>query len=708
MSQPTPSPAIDPSQLCLQVRDDLVIVPQSYAGQPVYIVEDPLGGRYHRLGAREYAFVCCLNGATSITAAADRVAQQYPFTQDEALTLCRWLAANELLRPLRSAPTPERTRANRPWWLRNPLFLRIPLGTPDRLIRGLVGPFAWLHSPAAMVGGLGLLATALFTVLAQWDRFTASAHEIFSPASRVQLLLTWLILKLAHELGHGLVCKRYGGYVREAGIQLILFAPLPYVDVSSSWKFRSKWHRIHTALAGVYIEMAIAGVAAWVWNFTESGPLQQACAYVVVTVAVATLVFNANPLMRGDGYYVLSDMLEVPNLASLGRQYCLVQAKRLFFGVHPQGTSSASRPVKIYGVAALLWRVLVAAGLMLAAARMFAGAGLALVLVATVSSVVAVARRLHGYVRRPPPGESPTWRALAIRAGCSTAVAGALLLLAPEPFAPTAPGIIEYSPPTHVRAAAPGFVRAVHAVPGRQVRAGQLLFELENVELEAELKLAELEIAKAEIAARVHRQRQEMAACQAVEKELESLRKQRDEKQHAVDALRVLAPVDGSIVARGLDQLVGKYLAQGEELCLLGTPSAKEARVLVLQDDVAGFECRLGQEVTVRASGTAYSATLVRVAPRATTRLEYPGLASPSGGPLAVRLVAAQSSEATQPELLEPRFVAVARLESAESQQLLAGQLCQLELHGTRDRLWTAVSRSLRRWYRSQAGRQEP
>ena len=161
---------------------------------------------------------------------------------------------------------------------------------------------------------------AVGVLYVDWQRFSAGSAGILAPGNWWSLAAAWFVLKLGHEISHAAVCKKYGGTVREMGLIFILFAPVAYVDVTSCWRFSSKWHRIHTAAAGMYAELFLAALAVFGWS-AESAVVQHLLHNVVFMASLTTILFNANPLMRFDGYYLLTDLVDVPNLYSQGTQW---------------------------------------------------------------------------------------------------------------------------------------------------------------------------------------------------------------------------------------------------------------------------------------------------------------------------------------------------------------------------------------------------
>ena len=266
----------------LTLRPDLIFSPGSFGGDNCYTVEDPVNSSFYRVGIAEYRFISLLDGDSTVGHVLALLARTYPdtaLTEGEAAVVCRWLVESELAftsessRPARLKETADAATRARTWQNWNPTTVRLPLLQPDRFFDAVIRWISWLYSPSALAVWLIVAVVAAYHVASRWDRFVASSQGIFASDNWLWLGLAWIALKVLHELSHGAVCKRYGGTVREAGIMLIMLAPVAYVDVTSSWSFRSKWQRLHTAAAGMIVELIIASLAALVWSFTEPGTL---------------------------------------------------------------------------------------------------------------------------------------------------------------------------------------------------------------------------------------------------------------------------------------------------------------------------------------------------------------------------------------------------------------------------------------------------
>lgn len=708
----------------LTLRSDLIFTPELNGNKPGYVIEDPVNTKFYRIGIAEYKFISLLDGATSVAEAVRSTAvtlSDQAFTQDEAATICKWLVdvglahTAESARPGRLVAAAQDADRTNLWQRLNPMYLRLPLVQPDRLLDCLTPWLGWLHGPL----GWTLAATAgivgLCHLMVDWDRFLGDADGICAPSRWLWLGTSWLLLKVVHETSHGIVCRRYGGSVREGGITFVLFAPLAYVDVTSSWRFPSKWQRIHTAAAGMYSELLIASLAVIVWSRTEPGMLRDASFNVVIMASLTTLVFNANPLMRFDGYYILSDLLAIPNLYPNGQQYLRYLGRRYLLGVPdtpPRWTKGRDGVVKLYGLAAFVWRITVCAALVIAASTMFAGAGIVVAAVAIVLWLGPGLTRLVKMVRTDPLlTRGNGLRLLATTAGI-LALGTLLFTLIPWPGVVRAPAIIQYSPMAVVRAGSPGFVKKLMVHDGQVVQEGHVLAVLDNDDLRTELADIKLQVEDSRILCRSLMEDDHMAAYQAELKRCESLEAQSAQKQEQVDQLTVRAPITGQVIGRRLDSLLGTYLTQGAPLLCIGNRNTKELQISVGQDDLEAFTRRLKRPVMIRLAGVRrFTSTLIKVSPRASIEPLHEALCSPNGGPLAVRPTPGDSDtsdgegEAEGYQLLAPRFLAVVALRPRESSLLLAGQRGVASFWDENDTVGQHVCRSIDQWIRKKIAR---
>src|SRR3954466_11757120 len=336
--------------LRVRLRPSAQISRQHYRGERWYVVRDPAGNQFHRLSDPAYRFVGLLACSRTVEEAWDlaggQLADDAP-TQPEVIQILSHLFsanlidaditpdANVLLR--RHKKLSQRKLQGR---LMNVLFPRIPLWDPDRFLKtwlpvvrlgfSRIGAIIWL-----IVVGLAITAIAPMShELADAAKHSVDLHS--NPANAFWLWAVFVFVKLIHELGHAFACRRFGGECHELGIMFLVFIPTPYVDASTAWGFSNKWHRIFVGCAGMIVELFFAALVTFAWLQLNPTTLASQLAFNAMLVAgVSTVIFNANPLLRYDGYYILSDFLEIPNLRQKSSEYALGLIQRHLFRVNP-------------------------------------------------------------------------------------------------------------------------------------------------------------------------------------------------------------------------------------------------------------------------------------------------------------------------------------------------------------------------------------
>ena len=680
------------------------------------VIEDPTASRFHRIGLHEYRFIAELDGTRTVASILARLARQgsgESFTEIEALQIVRWLSEQDLLELDSARATSGRRETRRSLatalaWL-NPLIIKLPLARPDRFfavaaaaLRPILGPAGLLlWSVVVLAGGL--------QVALEWPRFSAGFEGFLDRDQWLWLLLVWVALKLVHECAHGVFCRHFGAAVREIGVLFVLFLPMGYVDATASFGLGSKWRRIMVAAAGLYAEFFFAALAALAWARLPGGPLAATLHAAVVTGSVVTLLFNANPLMRFDGYFILSDLLGIANLATRGRQWLhgllgwLLLGSRALQPARPRTMEEGL--VASYGLAAGVWQMLVLAGLLVGASIMLRGGGLLFAVLAAGLWLGVPAWRAGAAMGRAVRAESGRGLAVALRL---TAVAVALAGLALLPFSRpvSSPGVIELADTVVLRAECPGFVTRVAVDDGACVAAGQVLVELQNEDASAALARSRIELAAQELRARLAFTRQDVSTAQAEQAKAEALRKTVAQHESYVATLQIRAPFAGRVTARGLETLHGTFFRAGEEVAHLGRADGCDVRIALDQEAEPHFRDSIAQSLRVRVEGMGvdFPAQLTRVEARATRELIDPALTALGGGPLALRR--AEEDSASTPlagappaeyELAAPHFVAFARL--ATDAPLYAGQMARVKLHRTRAvNLWELAQGRFARW----------
>lgn len=638
-------------QARLRLRSDLRFSLHGGPSDGWYLVEDEARGRYFRIGLTEYIFLSLLDGHRTLDDVQAEMAS-WPGCEGidaaRAAEISRWVIEVGVAESRASMAAPRLQRQRQREFERqamagiNPLMWRLPLFNPDPALSMLYRwARPWLGWPLMLAWGCLCLIGAS-SLLLRWEDFWTARIEATSPVDFLWLGGTWFLLKLVHELAHGLACKRFGGRVPRAGVMLLLLIPLPFVDVTSAWGFAKRSQRVMTAAAGMWAELAIAATAAWIWYYTQPGPLQYHLSNLITVGTLATLLVNLNPLMRFDGYYILSDCLQVPNLYGRARQVLVVATKRLFLGIRPTTPGGDDWLMRcalgMYGGACLIWQVLVTIGLSLAAINLWPGIGLVL-------GMMAIALWLG----------RPLWRLTRLLFGphCAPAAArwrltgwvvSALLLLAaagawlPAPGSLRVPVVIQHDSEV-IRAKTAGFVSHVHVKSGESVVAGQPLLTLVNRELQLKIEQTQVQLKQAELRAQIALVDEDIAGWQWHRETLQAYRQQLSQMQEQALGLELTAGRDGVVVGSLLESLKDQLVHEGQELLSIVSPGQLRAVALVHQEDARWLRDSQPDLSWISLWGTGgrrLECRLERLHPRAGYDLPHAAFASSIGGPVAV------------------------------------------------------------------------
>ncbi|MHC4563536.1 MAG: PqqD family peptide modification chaperone [Planctomycetota bacterium] len=405
------------ADLCPRLRSTVQVYRQHYRGVMWHVLQDPTNNQFFRLNDPAYRFVSLLDGRRTVAEVWNICNEQFGDeapTQGEAIQLLGQLYTSNLLHaelPPDAAGLfqrfQKRTRREIQGRLMNIMFIHIPLIDPDRFLNRWVSFLGSIFSWWGAILWMIMVATGLYFLTGSWDRLAESGNRVLqlNPDDLPLLYLAMIMVKVVHEFGHAFACKKFGlneggGEVHAMGIMLLVFTPLPYVDASSAWALRSKWHRIVIGMAGMLVELAVASIAAVVWSQVGHPTVQSLCFNIMFIASVSTILFNANPLLRYDGYYILSDILEIPNLAPRSRQYIYYLVKKYVWGVRRPTNPAHTRGEKawfcFYGVASTIYRVIICVGILLMIAKRFFFIGVMLAAGAFVTWVlVPLGKFLH-------------------------------------------------------------------------------------------------------------------------------------------------------------------------------------------------------------------------------------------------------------------------------------------------------------------------
>ena len=689
----------------LKLRDDLIVRPLPGSEGVTYQIEDPVAVRFYRVGRAEYLLISLLDGRTTLADAVISSARELgreAFSEQEATSVCLWLVESGLATPTEGTVDQATQKPASLTSFFNPFWMKVPLLQPERLLDLLLPVFRWLFSAPALFAMVLLWITAGVVIAGHADSFWNDAREVFSSHNWLMLGAVWVGLKIVHEIGHGLCCRAHGGRVTEMGLVFVLLAPMAYVDVTSTWAFRSRWKRMHVAAAGILVELSIAAVAALLWTQATDSFTRHLLYNIVISASLTTLIFNINPLMRFDGYFILEDLLDLPNLGTTSQKWLQSKLARFFYGEHrsvPVPAGMTGWVIRLYALLSAAWRLTVSGSLLAGAAVMFQGAGLALAIGAIVLWYVKPA--IEWLIALGQRFRRDHWSAArGVILGSATAAAiGALIFVLPSPFQRQAPGVVDYADLEVVRVSSPGFVEEIHVLSGQIIEAGTPLITLRNEDLIARVTDLELAIEQSEARRIGLVNRRELGLAQIELRNQQAQREQLAEALARSEALIVRAPVRGRVLARQLPQQIENYLKEGTEVVVIGEENRKEVLASVDQRDLESFGSP-GEPAQLRVIGQG-TPTRVQPAiqPRASTRLPHPALSAVHGGE--VDVVVSDQDDESGVRLSEPRFLLRVPLSAAESAQSFAGQYAVTSPPHSQQTIAHQLATAIRDWSQS-------
>lgn len=702
-----------------KLRSDLRFFPQRANGKSIIVIEDPIRSKFFRIGRCEYLFISMLDGKNSVSEAYDKALEksanavtEFDFELKQAEQICKFLSNAQLIRVADLQSIQNRVKANDKAKLLsrfNPIFQKLPLAHPTKLLEQTQTIGNLLFSTPMLFVWISVLALAGYSISNHWTAFSAASAGILSGNRWLWLLGVWVLMKAIHEFGHAAACHRFGGHVRETGLAFICFFPVAYVDVSSSWRFSSKWHRMTVAAAGIYVELWIAAVAAIAWCWVSDSIVRDLLYNITIVSSVTTIFFNANPLMKFDGYFVLSDYVESPSLYQKSQR--AVQAKMgwLFFG--NKSTETNSLFALSYGTAIILWRIAMCIGIFIAVSLIGEGLGLILAIVAAafwVHPLISSGIRFLSQSTQTIP-----WQRVCISGALATGSIACIGLFLFVPQRVVAPGIINFAELQIVRTTVSGFVEELHVTDGQEVKIGDQLISLRNESVRNQLAQAKLSYQQAVNRIEDHRS---SGSFSDVASETEMLRKLRADIAHyekQVAGLVLRAEINGFVQMRDVTTLLDSFVKSENEIMLIAQPDQKEIVAAIPQYQFDGLsngnrgerapETELIGSLFLSEIGQ-LSCRLKNFEPRATVTSPDILLCANVGGSIPVKSATQQqdsdSSELENVQFLSPHVIAKFEIASEIGERLHAGQRVNVILQAKSTSIGYQFYKGAKRWLR--------
>ena len=468
---------------------------QHLRGETWYVLSDPVQGRSVRLNAAAYALAARLDGQRTVQQLWERslAHAEDAATQDEVIDILAQLREAALVHFDRLADfdtlLPHLDKTTRPAGGKSLLAWRISLGNPAILLNRLSAlPGVLFSRTALVVWGLAVLLLLALTLQHAPALWAHAQLWLTTPRYALLAVVLFVPIKLVHELAHGLAVRRWGGQVRDAGLTLMMLMPVPYVDASAASSFVQRRHRVVVSAAGMMAELALAAVALPLWLWLDEGLMQDAAFVTLFVAGVSTLMFNGNPLQRLDGYFILTDTLELPNLATRSRAWWLHWLRSHVLrlpGLEPMAVARGEGPW-LLAYAPLAWLYLLLIGTLivtwLGQLSLVLGVLGAVWLVWQMGMRPAI--RLLGQLNQAALGQASTarrWHRVMLGGGALLAA----VLLVPMPQRTVVQGVVWPVDQAQLRATESGVIEAVLVPNGGTVAAGQVVMRLSNPQLEA-------------------------------------------------------------------------------------------------------------------------------------------------------------------------------------------------------------------------------
>jgi len=636
------------AELKPRLRSHAQIHRHDYRGKVWFILQDHAAGRSHRFSPAAYSFIGLMNGKRTVQQLWDAVniqaGDQAP-TQDEVIRLLGQIHAADALmcdvtpdsRELfRRYQRQERMKLKQRLW--TPMAIRIPLLDPERFLERTL-PFARLvlNNYTAV---LWLLVVVIGVILAgvHWSDLTENiVDRALTPQNLILIWFVYPVVKALHELGHAYTTKMSGGEVHEIGIMFLVFMPVPYVDVSSAWGFRSKGRRMLVGASGIAVEMFLGALALFVWLSVEPGTVHAVAYNVMLISGVSTLLFNGNPLLRFDGYYVLADALEIPNLGARSNKYLGYLVQRYAFRV-VDAESPADSPGEcfwfvVYGIAAFCYRMFIMFVIILYVGGKFFTIGILLAIWATITQLIIPMGKNMAFIFKSPRLQRNRNRSVGISTLFVIVVIGLLFVL-PAPLWTIVEGVTWPSAKSQVRAEADGFIDKFLVKDRGLVQQDQPIIQTRDPFSQAHVKRLEAQKKQLEIQLMAARTVDRVQA-DIVREELNAAVEDLHRAQERNEALVIRSPRDGIFIVQREQDQVDRFVRKGQVVAFVTNPDDHTTvRAVVSQDDI-GLVREYVRKVDVRSAAwntQSFRSQVVREVPGGTHQLPTAALSAAGGG----------------------------------------------------------------------------
>lgn len=600
----------------ISLRPSVQIKKQAFRGKSWYVLHDPFNNRFFRFRPEAYAFIARLDSTSTVDETWQKCLKEDPDNAPGQEEVIRMLAQLYQASLLQSDVSPDavrlfdRYKKQKQRELRSKLmsilFVRIPLFDPNRLLDKTMPIAKFVFSKVGFIIWLAIVAIGLKTAFSHFGELVDQSEGVLNPSNIAWLYVVFLIVKILHEGGHAYITKKYGGEVHTSGIMLMVFNPIPFVDATAAWAFRERWRRVWVGSGGMMVELLLASIAAMVWVNTGDGLLHGLAYNVMFVASVSTLLLNINPLMRFDGYYILSDLTDTPNLhQKAARQFFYVCEKYIYGnqdGTPVAESRSESFWLSAFAVAGWIYRVFIFSAILWFVADRFFGLGFMAAMIGLVTFILVPIIKHIRYLMVDTRIEQFRTRAVTVS---STMAFGLIAFLGfvPMPYGFYSSGIISTAEHRDVYANVEGLIHGGILPSQQPVEPGTQIFDAENKELQLVVQRTEAQLSQAKTLEQISMMRPEIMIPvikrkEAVEGQLEKLTKD-------LESLKYKAPISGIWVAPQSSNLRNAWVNRGSKVGVILNPGDYTFEAVVKQRHARHLFNKDIQSASIRIPGQA-------------------------------------------------------------------------------------------------------
>ena len=547
---------------------------QTFRSQRWHVLQDTYTQRYFRASEQACKFILSLHTDKTVEMIWENFVNTYPEdapSQEEVIQILSQLHMSNLLYSLQqldNAAIVDRYKKQKNKELLGKLasflFIRVPLWNPDSLLNRIQPLIRLFTGWTAFAVWLAVLVLGVFTTIEHREALIDQSQGVLSVSNLPWLYVCLSILKFFHEAGHAFVCKKFGGEVRTFGVMFLMLTPLPYVDATSSWGFANRWHRIYVSFAGMAVEFYFAAAAALVWANTGPGLINSLAFNVMLIGSISSVLFNGNPLLKFDAYYMLSDFAEIPNFYQKAQQQWKYFGDRYILGsINARNQVTDANEwywLTIYGLLSFIYLMIVTLGISLFLLDQWLPLGILVLTMTIFSKFLNPAYRLFKHITGPKT-QANRRRAIGSIVATVIFLIGVIGFI-PFPYAMKASGILQANDSRFIYLQAPGKLDKLHVRHGEKIRKGQLIATLINPDLLSEISSSKhaKEEAQIQYLLALHKSLNDI---NSVQKQLDTLESRLIELNDQLNRLDIVADQDGEWIAPELHEMLGSWLQRG-------------------------------------------------------------------------------------------------------------------------------------------------